>query len=107
MRFTLVARRYGSICQKVLLAIVCLFVLSLCSASALARRVVRPGAVKAPPVVASTLDKALAALAAKDLPTASRLLTEAYRATSRTELLYHLGRLAADEGRVLEAHDLY
>ncbi len=63
-------------------------------------------AVKAAPV-AGPLERGRAALEAKDLATAGRLFTEAYRSSPRTEVLYHLGQLALAEGRVIDAHDLY
>lgn len=52
-------------------------------------------------------ERGLAALEAKDLPTAGRLLMDAYRLSPRPELLYHLGRVAVGEGRLLEAYDLF
>lgn len=52
------------------------------------------------------LDKGIAALQAHDLPAAMQLLTDAYRQSPRTEVLYHLGRLAAAEARPLDAYDL-
>jgi len=55
----------------------------------------------------SLLEKALAALDERDLRAASRLLTEAYRQSPRSEVLYYLGCVARLEGRVLEAHDLF
>lgn len=52
-------------------------------------------------------ERGLAALTAKDWPTASRLLMDAYRLSPRPELLYHLGQVALGEGRLLEAYDLF
>ena len=52
------------------------------------------------------VDRGVQALAVNDLPTARRLLTDAYRQSQRSEVLYHLGRLAVAEGRALEAYDL-
>jgi hypothetical protein len=52
------------------------------------------------------VDQALAALESKDFPTATALLTSAYRSAPRPELLYQLGRVAMAAGRTLEAHDL-
>lgn len=52
------------------------------------------------------LERGVAALAAHDLPTAGRLLTDVYRQSLRSEVLYHLARLAAAEARPLAAYDL-
>lgn len=52
------------------------------------------------------LDRGVTALDAKDLPAAGRLLTDAYRQSQRSEVLYQLGRLAVAEGRTLDAYDL-
>lgn len=52
------------------------------------------------------VDKALAALESQDFPTATALLTSAYRSAPRPELLYQLGRVAMAAGRTLESHDL-
>lgn len=65
------------------------------------------GAVGARPGAKVLIERGLAALEAKDLPTAGRLLMDAYRLSPRPELLYHLGRVAVGEGRLLEAYDLF
>lgn len=52
------------------------------------------------------LERGIAALDAHDLPAAARLLTEVYRQSLRSEVLYHLARLAAAEERPLAAYDL-
>lgn len=105
MRLFPLARRYKTVSLvakvQLLLALLCLG-----SVAVAAKGKAKPAA-KVTPVVASVLERGRAALEAKDLPTASRLLTEAYRGSPRTEVLFHLGQLAVAEGRVLEAHDLY
>ena len=53
------------------------------------------------------LDKGTAALTAGDLPTAARLLSEAYRQFPRAAVLHALARLATAQGRTLDAYDLY
>lgn len=50
--------------------------------------------------------RAQQALEAHELSLATQLLTEAYRVAPRPEVLYQLGCLAMQEGRVLAAHDL-
>jgi hypothetical protein len=45
------------------------------------------------------------ALARRDLPTARRVLSEAYRQAPRAETMYQLGLLAVAEGRTIAAHD--
>lgn len=67
-----------------------------------ARSLKRPQAA-----VLSLFEKGLAALEAKDLVTAKRLLSDAYRASPRPDLLYQLGRVAAAEGKQLLAYDLF
>ena len=46
------------------------------------------------------------ALAEQNLVEAQRLLTEAYLKWPSPTILYHLGVVAAKEGRLLDAHDL-
>lgn len=58
-------------------------------------------------VAKNTLDRGLAALDAKDFPTATRLLSEAFRQSPRPEILFHLARVAAADGQTLVAYDLF
>jgi hypothetical protein len=111
MRLLSLARRYETV-SLVAKAALFFSMVCLCSVAVAARGKAAKGAAgriapKAAPIVASALERGKAALEAKDLATAARLLTEAYRSTPRTELLFHLAQLAVAEGRVLEAHDLY
>jgi hypothetical protein len=55
---------------------------------------------------ASLMEKAKAALLARDPATARQALTQAYRASATPEILYLLGRVAEAEGRALDTHDL-
>ncbi|HNN95846.1 MAG TPA: PEGA domain-containing protein [Pseudomonadota bacterium] len=59
------------------------------------------------PPAKGSFERGLAALTEKDLPTATRLLTEAFRQSPRPEVLYHLGRVASAEGQALLAYDLF
>ena len=52
------------------------------------------------------LEKGRAALDAKDVSGARRVLEQAYRLAATPEVLFLLGRVAEAEGRTLEAHDL-
>lgn len=110
MRLSPLARRYETVFLmakvQLLLALLC-----LCSVATAAKGKAKPAAgrpaTKAAPIVSSALERGNAALQANDLPTANRLLTEAYRSSPRTEVLFYLGKLAVAEGRVIDAHDLY
>lgn len=52
------------------------------------------------------LERVNAAVASRDFATATRQLGDAYRKNPDPELLYHLGRVAAADGKIVEAHDL-
>ncbi len=52
------------------------------------------------------IDRINAAVASRDFATANRQLADAYRKNPDPELLYHLGRIASAEGKLVEAHDL-
>lgn len=53
------------------------------------------------------LRKGLTALEARDFATATNLLTQAFRVSPRTSLLFHLARACEKAGQPLEAYDLY
>ncbi len=52
------------------------------------------------------LDRVNAAVASRDFAGATRQLGDAYRKNPDPELLYHLGRVAAADSKLVEAHDL-
>lgn len=52
------------------------------------------------------IDRVNAVIASRDFATANRQLGDAYRKNPDPELLYHLGRVAAADGKLVEAHDL-
>lgn len=57
-------------------------------------------------VDAAFVDRINAIIASRDFATASRQLGDAYRRDAEPEILYHLGRVAAAEGKLVEAQDL-
>jgi hypothetical protein len=55
---------------------------------------------------AAFIDRINAIIASRDFAAAARQLGDAYRRDADPEILYHLGRVAAAEGKLIEAQDL-